>query len=101
MNKIVRNDDYAEMILTDKQGKEVGRTLIDLDVADKLEKLDCACSCWYIDSRGYVVGKLSYEYYPKPLHRLIVKGKKGAKIKHINKDKLDNRRCNLEVVLTK
>ena len=36
-NEIIEHEDYAEIILYDKQGKETARALIDLDDVDKVK----------------------------------------------------------------
>lgn len=53
---------------------------------------------WGIYERGYVVVKVNNES-PIYLHQMLVgRVKKPWNIDHINRDKLDNRKCNLRVI---
>lgn len=50
---------------------------------------------WIINKKGYIIGKSNNHYIL--LHRLVTGFKKGV-VHHINKDKKDNRKVNLEVL---
>jgi hypothetical protein len=89
-NEIVTYDTYAEIILKNKDLKEIGRVKIDIDIIDKIKEYK-----WHIISSGYAycsVLKLL-------LHRYIMNLNKDDYffIDHINRDKLDCRRCNLRI----
>lgn len=84
-NQIIKYNDYAEIILCNKQGREVARTLIDLDSIDLVKDYK-----WYADNENYVVN-------PKvgKLHRFLMNAPKGVVIDHKNRNPLDNRLDNL------
>lgn len=86
-NEIVEYDDYAEIILYDKNGEETNRTLIDLDDIELVK-----CHKWYLGSNRYVTNnKVGM------LHRFITNPPDNMVIDHINRNKLDNRKANLRV----
>ena len=87
-NEIVLYEDYAEIILYNKNQDEVGRALIDIEDVEKVKNYK-----WYKDSRGYAYCGTS----KKSLHRLIIEAPKGKSVDHINHDRLDNRKCNLRI----
>lgn len=81
-------------------------TLVDDDIYDRF----CAF-VWYVNDKGYATGRLSMGRGRKQpgkkgrskivlLHRLINETPPGKFTDHINRDKLDNRRCNLRSVTT-
>lgn len=87
-NEIVEYDDYAEMILYDRQGKEKARALIDLEDIDKVKNTK-----WCLLSKiGYVCD--SDKNY---LHRLVMDCPDNKVVDHINHNKLDNRKSNLRI----
>lgn len=55
---------------------------------------------WHINDGGYAVwrGNVDGEKKTVRLHRLIAHPPKGLVVDHINRNKLDNRRCNLRCV---
>lgn len=60
---------------------------------------------WRLNSNGYIcrnpkMKNYEYEKVERYLHRLVIGAKKGDIVDHINRDKLDNRRCNLRIVTT-
>ena len=85
-NEIVTYDDYAEIILYDRQGNEKCRAIIDLDDIEKVKNYR-----WYFD--GKYVRKSGNER----LHRFIMDCPKGMVVDHINHNELDNRKFNLRV----
>ena len=87
-NEIVLYEDYAEIILYNKNQDEVGRALIDIEDVEKVKNYK-----WYKNCRGYV----SCGTPKKLLHRLIMDAPKGKSVDHINHDRLDNRKCNLRI----
>lgn len=86
-NEIIEYEDYAEIVLYDKDGNEVARTMIDLEYVDSVKKYK-----WYLTNNGYVtsnkVGKL---------HRFIMNPSEDMVVDHINHNKLDNRCDNLRI----
>lgn len=88
MNDYVVEDNSAFIILRNKYGEEVGRAIIDLD-----DLALCKQYNWYLDSLGYarttICGK------KVRLHKLLTASDKTILINHINRQKLDCRKCNL------
>lgn len=91
MNEIVIYDDYAEMIIYNKQGNEKCRTLIDLDDIEKVK--DYRWSFKGYVGKGYVKNEKNKLF----LHKFIMNAPKGVVVDHINHNKLDNRKCNLRI----
>ena len=86
-NEIVIHDDYAEVVLYNKNCVEIDKVLIDLEDIEKVSKHK-----WHKSYSGYAVTSNS-----KPMHRLIIKCPKEKFIDHINHNKLDNRKQNLRI----
>lgn len=80
--------DTTILHLRDTKQEVIATTTIDTSVYDKVAKY-----IWCIDGRGYVIGRVEGKLVK--LHRLIMDAEKGKVIDHINRDKLDNRLCNL------
>jgi len=49
---------------------------------------------WFLDRDGYVIGSKG----SRKLHSFLIGKKEGFVVDHINRDKLDNRKCNLRHV---
>lgn len=84
-NEIIEHDDYAEMILYNNKGEEVARTLIDLEYVDVVNDYK-----WRLNYHGYVVNDKVGK-----LHRFLMNPGEDLVIDHINRNRLDNRICNL------
>lgn len=85
-NEIIEYDDYAEIILYDRQHNEVARALIDLEYVNLVEEYRwCLC-------KGYV-----YNRKIGKLHRFIMNPPEDMVVDHINHNPLDNRKCNLRI----
>ena len=82
-NKIIEYENYAEIVLYDKNGSEVAKALIDKEDIPVVNNYK-----WCLDARGYV--RNSKQQY---LHRVILNTSKH--IDHIYGNPLDNRKKNL------
>ena len=93
-NEIIKHDDFAEIILKDKNLKENGRCLIDLEDVEKCENLK-----WHVKrsrNTSYVVS--SKDNHKLFIHRFVL-GYEGKKdVDHINHNGLDNRKSNLRII---
>ena len=86
-NEIIEYDDYAEIIIYNKNNIEVGRAIIDIDDINRVKDYK-----WHIDGRGYIRNdKIGF------LHRLIINCPDDMVVDHINNNPLDNRKCNLRI----
>lgn len=85
-NEIIIYEDYAEIVMYDKNCNENGRAIIDLDDVEKIKDYK-----WSIN-HGYV------NTFPNiRLHRLITNCSEDKVVDHINHNKLDNRKSNLRI----
>lgn len=89
-NQIVVYDNYAEIVLRDRQGREKNRTKISLCRIDELKDFN-----WYASGNDYVSGSVNGEIVA--LHRFILKAKQDELVDHINHDKFDNRDENIRI----
>lgn len=87
LNEIIVYENYAEIILYNKEYEEYKRTLIDVEDINKCKKYKWSFNGNYVSSRN---GNLL-------LHRYIMNCNDEKYIDHINKNKLDNRKCNLRI----
>lgn len=89
-NEIIEYEDYAEIILYDKNCNEIARTSIDLDDIDKMKQYK-----WYLHDDGYAVSDTKNKN--DRMHRIITDCPKDMFVDHINHNRLDNRKCNLRI----
>lgn len=90
LNEIILYDDYAEIVLYDKNNVEKGKCKIDIEDIEKVKEYK-----WTIGSHGYVVNGNKGIL----IHRIILNcDVKEIEVDHINHDKLDNRKENLRLV---
>ena len=87
LNEIIEYEDYAEVVLYNKDCEEVARAIIDLDDVDEIKKYK-----WCLNNIGYVINR---EF--GLLHRLIMNPDTDMVVDHINHNKLDNRKSNLRI----
>ena len=86
-NEIIEYDDYAEIILYNKDCEEVARALIDLEDIDKVKDYK-----WKLKDSGYACNN-NCGY----LHRFIMDCPDNMVVDHINHNRLDNRKSNLRI----
>lgn len=89
LNEIIEHDDYAEIILYNKQCEEIARTLIDLDDVKK-----CKQYKWVFKNDSGYVSNINFVGY---IHRFIMDCPNDLVVDHINGNKLDNRKSNLRI----
>ena len=96
-NKIIFHDNYAEMIVHNYSSQCDESVLIDLDDVDRVAQYK-----WHLNVQpdrynyktvcGYCNGKTV------KLHRFIMMYDGNKVVDHINRNTLDNRKCNLRIV---
>lgn len=90
-NKIVIKHDYAEIVIYNKKCFEVARTKIDLNDVKKVKDIKWRLCNGYAKTDIKNNGKIKNT----SLHRIILGNIENKEIDHINRDPLDNRKCNL------
>lgn len=90
-NEYVVYKDYAELIILNRDNTEKVRALIDREDIDKLRQYS-----FRYDNGHYIKGVLKNKTIY--LHRLVMNYNGALEIDHINRNKLDNRKCNLRIV---
>lgn len=94
-NEIIEYDDYAEIIVRRKDGTIKGKAIIDLDDVEKCKRFK-----WGMYDNGYFYGNINKVLRIR-LHRYILgleAFNKTNEVDHINRNKSDNRKCNLRVI---
>lgn len=89
-NEIIPYEDYAEIVLYDKNGIEKGRTMISKHRIPDVSEIK-----WRISNSNYVSGSINRK--SQFLHRFILKPSDTEEVDHINGNPLDNRDDNLRV----
>lgn len=88
LNKYIIDGDTAYVTLTD------GSVMIcDSEDWEKLKS-----HTWFLSEKGYAVTSKTNDYDGSPRFHLQILGKHaGKEVDHINRNKLDNRKCNLRI----
>ena len=90
-SEIEVHDDYAEIIIADKYGKELERAMIDKEDISKVEG-----KRWTDNGNGYI--RTFNKTRPVYLHRVIMGYDSELEIDHIDRNRLNNRKENLRIV---
>lgn len=93
-NEVVVHDDYAEVILYNRECVEIARAIIDIEDIDKIKDRKWCFSRGYVKTDIIIDGKRKALF----LHRLINGTPADLFTDHINGNKLDNRKANLRSV---
>lgn len=94
-NEIIEHEDYAEIIVRNKQGDIKGKAIIDLDDVER-----CRRFRWGMYANGYFYGNINKTFRIR-LHRFILglnAWDKSNEVDHINRNKADNRKTNIKIV---
>lgn len=94
-NEIIKCKDYCEIILRDKNEKELCRAIIDSNDIDLISKYKWGVK---FNKGKYYVRNVKNKIY---LHQLIMNSKGKGIIDHINHNPLDNRKLNLRFANSK
>lgn len=92
-NEIIIYDNYAEIVIYDKNCLEIAKTKIDIEDVERVKNL-----MWCNNGDGYIISNKNSKHSKFYLHRFIMKYDGENFIDHINHNKLDNRKCNLRIV---
>lgn len=76
------------VIITTVKGETILASLQDIELIKG--------HCWHVDKKGYAMGGTKHKRFR--LHNLIMNPPVGKVVDHINRNRLDNRRCNLRIV---
>ena len=87
-NEVIIHNDYAEIILRNRNYEYVGSALIDIEDISKVENYK-----WHLNHRGYVSS--GHGENTRLLHRVIIECPEDKIVDHINHDKLNNKKNNL------
>ena len=87
-NEIIEYDNYAEIVLYNRDCIEIARALIDIEDVEKVKDLK-----WGMLNTGYVYNKANNIL----LHRFIMNCDNNMVVDHINHNSLDNRKSNLRI----
>ena len=91
-NEIILHENYAEILLYNRQGKVTHSAFIDLEDVERVNKYT-----WGRSANQYVECRELNIY----LHRFIMNCPKDMEVDHINHNGLDNRKENLRIVTHK
>ena len=101
MNKVIKHEDYAEMIVT-RKGKDIS-VLLDLDDVDKI----LSVGSWHAiedktlkETNYYICHRYNNKKQGKgciKLHRFIMNCPRDMIVDHVNHNTCDNRKCNLRI----
>lgn len=91
-NEIILHENYAEILLYNRQGKVTHSAFIDLEDIERVNKYT-----WGRSANQYVECRELNIY----LHRFIMNCPKDMEVDHINHNGLDNRKENLRIVTHK
>ena len=86
-NDIILYNNYAEVIIYNKECEEVARMLIDIDDIERVSQHK-----WFFTGHGYIVNSEHQK-----IHRFITHCPQDMEVDHINHNKLDNRKENLRI----
>lgn len=86
-NEIIERDDYAEIVLYDKQNNEIARAIVDLEYVDTVKQYK-----WCLNRNGY-----PFNNQVGFLHRFLMNPSDDMVVDHINHNRLDNRISNLRI----
>lgn len=90
-NQVVFNENYCGIILKDKNFKIVGIAIIDIEDYEL-----CKNYTWHLDSSGYA--RTTIDNHKVRMHRFLLNPQKTEIVDHINRNRLDYRRCNMRIV---
>lgn len=92
LNEIIVYDDYAKVLLYDKNCNVIESFLIDIEDIDSVKNVK-----WSLKNDNYYVRNGNVGY----IHRYIMNCPDNMVVDHINGNKLDNRKSNLRICTVK
>ena len=99
-NEYILYDNHAEMILRDNLQREVARAIIDLDDVEKCKLYKWSYSPAKLKNNrcAHPYPRTKNKHFSMFLHRYILGYDGDMDVDHINRNPLDNRKCNLRIV---